>query len=274
MRRRAFTLIELLVVIAIIAILAAILFPVFAQARDKARAASCISNLKQVGTSLLMYTQDYDESFPASRHATGCPGNDGGTRHSPWSVTIFPYVKNVGVFSCPSDPSNVRNAAPGFWCTGALQRAGRDNHRRSMVPVAQPEGTCGPAPGGVMSTGWGANQAELTGPASTIMVCERFEGGTSLCHEGSCHYKGSGDFVNGGYLPSAQTGLSVQIVAPEAILRGFFGGGTDFTSKYHQSSFNVIYADGHVKAVRWSQTFQRNAGGQVMWSQWDKRLPQ
>jgi prepilin-type N-terminal cleavage/methylation domain-containing protein len=70
-----FTLIELLVVIAIIAILAAILFPVFAQAREKARAISCISNLKQIGLSLIMYTQDYDEAFPA---ATADPNSNGG----------------------------------------------------------------------------------------------------------------------------------------------------------------------------------------------------
>src|SRR2546425_11510499 len=69
--RRGFTLIELLVVIAIVAILAAFLFPVFAQARDKARAASCLSNLKQIGSAWMMYTQDYDELFPVSK-----PGGD------------------------------------------------------------------------------------------------------------------------------------------------------------------------------------------------------
>ena len=72
MRKRGFTLIELLVVIGIIAILAAILFPVFAQAREKARQATCLSNLKQIGTALMMYTQDYDEILPTQ--SVGSPG--------------------------------------------------------------------------------------------------------------------------------------------------------------------------------------------------------
>jgi prepilin-type N-terminal cleavage/methylation domain-containing protein/prepilin-type processing-associated H-X9-DG protein len=93
-RSRGFTLIELLVVIAIIAILAAILFPVFAQAREKARAISCASNCKQLATSVLMYTQDYDETFPMAVQ------NDW---NNSWPVLVQPYVKNLGVFRCPSD---------------------------------------------------------------------------------------------------------------------------------------------------------------------------
>src|ERR1700755_2026194 len=96
-KRRGFTLIELLVVIAIIAILAAILFPVFAQAREKARQTSCLSNEKQMGLSLIQSSQDYDETFPVG-FVLGAPS---GWLNLSWPVFVQPYVKNLGVFACP-----------------------------------------------------------------------------------------------------------------------------------------------------------------------------
>lgn len=111
MKKRGFTLIELLVVIAIIAILAAILFPVFAQAREKARAASCLSNTKQMGLGLMMYVQDYDETYPYwswwySSDPGGCPRGDRPDACNQWGSmwfnAIYPYVKNAQVFTCPS----------------------------------------------------------------------------------------------------------------------------------------------------------------------------
>ncbi len=120
-KRLAFTLIELLVVIAIIAILAAILFPVFARARENARRTSCLSNLKQLGLGFAQYTQDYDERYPGSAPQVDSPGTIGTPNFSPlghWvpsglvSATsacnpangaIFPYVKSVQIFICPSD---------------------------------------------------------------------------------------------------------------------------------------------------------------------------
>ncbi len=125
MNRRAFTLIELLVVIAIIAILAAILFPVFAHAREKARQSSCLSNVKNMNTALLMYTQDYDETFPltapdnvraffttpADRTATSPVGL--ARRQGFWSNSISPYIKNWQVYTCPSaQERNIFNIDP------------------------------------------------------------------------------------------------------------------------------------------------------------------
>ena len=122
-RNSAFTLIELLVVIAIIAILAAILFPVFAQAREKARQAACLSNAKQLGNAIAMYTQDYDEVLPPGGW-TATPAPSGR-----WFSSIYPYVKNINVYVCPSKNEdrfrpvptaagvpNATNIAGGYGC--------------------------------------------------------------------------------------------------------------------------------------------------------------
>ena len=138
MTRRAFTLIELLVVIAIIAILAAILFPVFAQAREKARQTACLSNTKQIGTAMMMYIQDYDELYPRAQYCTmpslvpGAPATSNTTctfasnsagqvtgggqlmNHFKWYSWLYPYTKNIQIFFCPSrktdDPTWNRGA--------------------------------------------------------------------------------------------------------------------------------------------------------------------
>jgi prepilin-type N-terminal cleavage/methylation domain-containing protein/prepilin-type processing-associated H-X9-DG protein len=126
--RSAFTLIELLVVIAIIAILAAILFPVFAQARESARTSSCLSNTKQIGLGILQYVQDYDEKFPLWIYCDsvsagnpvvagpGTPDTPWGpwkNNHIGWDKTVQPYIKNTQVFKCPSNDIGVEtNATP------------------------------------------------------------------------------------------------------------------------------------------------------------------
>ena len=100
-RRRplpGFTLIELLVVIAIIAILAAILFPVFATAREKARQTACSSNMKQIGLGFLQYANDYDETLPYANVVANA-------QISPWPNAILPYTKSMGIYTCPSDPT-------------------------------------------------------------------------------------------------------------------------------------------------------------------------
>jgi prepilin-type N-terminal cleavage/methylation domain-containing protein/prepilin-type processing-associated H-X9-DG protein len=100
--RRAFTLIELLVVIAIIALLAAILFPVFAQAREKAREVTCLSDVRQVGTAIKMYVQDYDETFPIF-HAYNFTPPPGQAGHKGIEDELEPYTKNRDIFKCPND---------------------------------------------------------------------------------------------------------------------------------------------------------------------------
>ena len=112
MKQRAFTLIELLVVIAIIAILAAILFPVFAQAREKARQTSCLSNFRQLTLALRMYAQDHDEqnTLGWQRPFTNKFGQgDGLLGRAWWQYGVYPYVKNTQVFECPSADG------PAFW---------------------------------------------------------------------------------------------------------------------------------------------------------------
>lgn len=101
-KQGGFTLIELLVVIAIIAILSAILFPVFAKVREKARQTSCLSNEKQLGLGFIQYVEDYDETYP-----TGGGGGNGDLGMG-WAGQIYPYVKSTGVYNCPDDSTGVQ----------------------------------------------------------------------------------------------------------------------------------------------------------------------
>jgi prepilin-type N-terminal cleavage/methylation domain-containing protein len=107
--RHAFTLIELLVVIAIIGILAAILFPVFARARENARRTSCLSNLKQISLGYMMYIQDYDERFPANF------AYPGGAPYLSYFAAVTSYVKNKQIWYCPSNTSEITLGSNGAW---------------------------------------------------------------------------------------------------------------------------------------------------------------
>lgn len=152
---KAFTLIELLVVIAIIAILAAILFPVFARARENARRSSCMSNLKQIGLGVMQYTQDYDEKYPYNWgdgtsttptvyvNDSSSPGYSlktkpqaGGAaqRYFTWMDFIYPYVKSTQVFVCPSATSDA--TAPSYGYSGAIGGFMRYKYDGSTVPGA------------------------------------------------------------------------------------------------------------------------------------------
>jgi len=133
--RRAFTLIELLVVIAIIAILAAILFPVFAQARDKARQAACTSNMKQFALAWLMYAQDYDETVLPIRWGGG------NNQYFPVRPLLDPYVKNQGIYVCPSnnqtDQTTMTLTYSYNWCVGTTCGGGNEHPLANFDRPAQ-----------------------------------------------------------------------------------------------------------------------------------------
>ncbi len=133
MRRTGFTLIELLVVIAIIAILAAILFPVFAKAREKARQASCNSNLKQIGTAAQMYAQDYDERFPYAYHYH-YPGGPDGLRF--WPFQLQPYMANWQIVICPSHEWTYTYSNPDFTASYVIVAISQNRAGQSCERVA------------------------------------------------------------------------------------------------------------------------------------------
>jgi prepilin-type N-terminal cleavage/methylation domain-containing protein len=146
-RERGFTLIELLVVIAIIAILAAILFPVFAQARESARKTSCLNNMKQLGTATAMYTQDWDGWYPLAWFSNGENG---------FEVALYPYIKNKGIFECPSNKVTVSNWAG--YVYGPISRSYALNGDLTARTVAGRRA--------------GVNETAVENPASIIYMTE------------------------------------------------------------------------------------------------------
>jgi prepilin-type N-terminal cleavage/methylation domain-containing protein len=133
--KKGFTLIELLVVIAIIALLAAILFPVFARARENARRSSCLNNCKQMGIGIMQYVQDYDNTYPQGYYYPNDSSSAGG--YSQWTGTIQPYTKSWQAFVCPSDKTGglaptdyVNGNAPYGVPAGRLRKALSQTFRR------------------------------------------------------------------------------------------------------------------------------------------------
>lgn len=204
-RRPGFTLIELLVVIAIIAILAAILFPVFASARESARSTSCLSNIKQIGLAVLMYSQDYDERFPIPIYDMSPTDPVYGKSDQPWGVwlayhigwnhTVLPYVKNVQIFQCPSsaggpDHDAVTSSNHDDWRTGETHYFMNKNISGDPYPVEWGSGFRG------------IKQANLSFAAATVMIGEAPNGAQAGAH--SHRYDGWGwtdgmhNILNGG----------------------------------------------------------------------------
>jgi prepilin-type N-terminal cleavage/methylation domain-containing protein/prepilin-type processing-associated H-X9-DG protein len=213
-----FTLIELLVVIAIIAILAAILFPVFAQVREKARQTSCASNLKQLGLGFAQYIQDNDEKFPSAKDSFNGGWVDGwsdpwGTTSAgaeqTWDVQIQPYVKSEGVLACPDDSTAPLKTLPGLG----------SNVRRSYAVATHIVD--------YSQSGSGVTLAQLGSPSITIVLAER---------------KFCGDVNN-----PASWGACSDIQYLDVV--GFAGVGVWPHNSTHGANF--LYADGHVKLVNY-----------------------
>ena len=241
--RRGFTLIELLVVIAIIAILAAILFPVFAQAREKARAIACISNEKQLGLALLQYTQDYDEQFPAGNSYLHPYGQG-------WMGACQSYIKSTALGKCPDD-STSQVTYMGF----------------TDYPVSYAFNTNATT----------KSQGTLNAPASTVLLCEAFgavaridqtDEGLSSGTAADCSPATDGlpdqSSSNGGVLcdtvacgPRAGTTSNDLQLATGVMDYGTTGSGQNVAGVYtnngngvHTGGSNFLLGDGHAKFLR------------------------
>jgi prepilin-type N-terminal cleavage/methylation domain-containing protein/prepilin-type processing-associated H-X9-DG protein len=253
----AFTLIELLVVIAIIAILAAILFPVFAQAREKARQTSCLSNLKQIGLGLTIYCQDYDEMMPLA-FARIAPINGGTENRIPYDQQIKPYVKNDQIFKCPSDAQP--RSVPPFW-DGSYRNTGLF---RSYGYVGQIDTVEGASRGELPDKNTGMSVwddlvarpatalAQIDAPADTIALLESWnpnQGATSDSRVGAWWgslFTGCDTFKlagrkrpSGGPVDNSPTSRCNPNYTNFSAMPG------------HMNAGNYVFADGHAKVMRW-----------------------
>jgi prepilin-type N-terminal cleavage/methylation domain-containing protein/prepilin-type processing-associated H-X9-DG protein len=247
----AFTLIELLVVIAIIAILAAILFPVFAQAREKARQSSCASNMKQMALAVIQYSQDYDETFPNGLQSNWYAQS--------WAYNVQPYIKSVDVFRCPSDagsgdPINMGTESYA-WAGPRMSYVANGYIKWNGVDANQNYGIMTSAESWIKDFGV-QTIANVGRPSDTIMLAERASvyptAGTS---PGSAYLWGPGCLItnNTGWdytapqsLPNGSRTATTNPYDPA----GKNGGVTPI----HSGMGNFAFADGHVKAMKPEQT--------------------
>jgi prepilin-type N-terminal cleavage/methylation domain-containing protein/prepilin-type processing-associated H-X9-DG protein len=224
--RHGFTLIELLVVIAIIAILAAILFPVFAQARAKARQISCLSNQKQMGTAWMMYVQDYDETTPTIHGTNWIPG---GTRVAEY-LLLYPYQKNIGIWRCPDAPQTENDC----WRDAAAASLGAP-----LTDGCRNKFNYGYNWGVLIYSGGGLVGAEQAG-TNSAGGATTFQAGKSLASLDSAAevfvYSDSYDT----YRPTM--GMDWMLDS--------YRGAQRTSSLRHGSRFNVCFADGHAKNVK------------------------
>ena len=266
--KQGFTLIELLVVIAIIAILAAILFPVFAQAREKARAISCLSNQKQIGTAAMMYLQDYDETYPMDQYFTGVKNDDQVT----WADMFYPYIKNGdkntgvggnnrangmgGVYHCPSFPSPTQSYNYGIHLD------------------LSPDGSNCPWAGGKMSPI--SAMSVIDAPADKIYIVEKGQNdeNTGWLDFATWEWDWT-DYVGNPptHLDGAKKDLDKDCDLPIQDLKKWTSWAQCgmFPRYRHTRTSNVIFADGHAKAmtrgsINWYKNIYINTGQASVWA--------
>jgi prepilin-type N-terminal cleavage/methylation domain-containing protein/prepilin-type processing-associated H-X9-DG protein len=215
---QGFTLIELLVVIAIICLLAAILFPVFARARENARRTSCQSNMKQIGLGIAQYIQDYDERMPLNNY------DEGGVRYT-WHSFIYPYVKSTQVYVCPSHNKDVST-------TFKIKATGGSMPASYVANAFGKNGAIGAPQAPMEYTAPSMALSLMVSPADTILVAETgaFDNFPYIYwDQGTCAFSG----------PASQGGCS-----------GWGLGDGRRLYAPHMGTGNYLFIDGHVKALK------------------------
>jgi prepilin-type N-terminal cleavage/methylation domain-containing protein/prepilin-type processing-associated H-X9-DG protein len=287
LNRKAFTLIELLVVIAIIALLAAILFPVFSRARESARRSSCASNLKQIGLGIMQYTQDYDEMMvPAYIDGTcaagqgwgitngsqACSGSSAGTGNLKWMDLLDPYVKSAQIFNCPSASRVADNAGGTILFEKYVVASGEKyGHYAANLTYRSPaDGYTPPFSVNTSSGFQSGSLAKFAAPSTTIMVAEArgglatsgSSGGTDCLMTWNLNtevpvYRPPGTY-------GANTWKNTSWVAATAVPFGAI-------TERHLETTNILYCDGHVKSVKLAsitENEKKGAGAATVFPSW------
>ncbi len=251
--KKAFTLIELLVAIAIIAILAAILFPVFAQAREKARQTACLSNVKQLSLGLMQYVQDFDETYPTAVIGGSAAISAVQPSAYTWAWAIHPYLKNEQIFSCPSaidTPARKSNF-------GASQDIARSYYPilHFHPPVAVTSGVEGASPSGQIALDEPTAVMNDYDTPTTLPDVTRASETVWLVEAGSI-------------LPDGTTSQVMAFHGVSVTQRDrYISGGDQLSrlSRRHSGGMNWAFADGHAKWYRPDSTVSLNDASRDLW---------